>query len=99
MWWPWLLVACGEPASTPPIDGTAAAEAADAMVRAGEAAGEVAAQAAALESLAGELRTGAERPPRDVLRDIHQQLSRAEENAAGVEQALQQAGEALATGD
>ncbi|GEM_PF-6113791 len=84
MLWAWVLLACGEPPPPPPIEGTAAAEAADAMVRAGHAAKEVAAQAAAIESLAGELRTGPERPPEDVLQDIQQQLERARANAQRV---------------
>jgi hypothetical protein len=99
MLWAWWLLACGEPPPPPPIEGTAAAEAADALVRAGVAAGEVAAQAAAIESLAGELRAGHERPETEVLADIHGQLERARGHAATVEAEVTAAGEALASGD
>ncbi len=65
------------------------------MVRAGHAAAEVAAQAAAIETLSRELRQGAERPEADVLEDIQGQLTRARENVAQVERELAAAGEAL----
>ncbi len=99
MLWTWWLLACGEPSPPPSIEGTDAAEATDALVRAGAAASEVAAQAAAIESLAGELRTRPERPEADVLRDIQDQLGRARENAATVEAEVSAAEAALASGD
>jgi hypothetical protein len=69
------------------------------MVRAGQAAQEVAAQAAAIESLSQELRDGPERPAEDVLADINGQIDRARQNAATIERELALAGEALASGD
>lgn len=99
MWLPWLWLACAAPPPPPSIDGTAAADAADAMVRAGQAAGEVAAQAAAIESLSLELRQGAERPTAEVLADIRAQLARAQENAQRMESELDAADAALASGD
>ena len=99
MLWIWWVLACGEPSPPPSIEGTEAASAAESLVRAGAAASEVAAQAAAIESLAGELRAGPERPEADVLKDIQDQLGRARTNAATVEAEISAAGANLASGD
>ncbi len=93
---PWLwLAACDPAVEPPPIEGTSAAEAADALVRAGQAASELAAQAAAVETLSRELREGSERPSEEVLVDLDLQLERARSNAHATRAAVEEAEQAL----